>query len=224
MGGSVVVPRQSAHHGAVRAALAAQFRNEYFAADAARLLANARSYVARSRVLNRNALALAAFLDGYRRRSLASRPAAAAACPVAAVLYPPFTPSAASYEAVMRRRRRDGGDGGGFAPGYGCLLAVEFASLRTARAFYDGLSVYHGPHLGAHHTLAFPFNDAIWGADPEAAAYLRTYGAKAEQVRVSVGLEDERDLIDTFAAALDVAERARRDELAELERTGEKGP
>jgi cystathionine beta-lyase/cystathionine gamma-synthase len=85
----------------------------------------------------------------------------------------------------------------------------------VARAFYDALSVYHGPHLGAHHTLAFPFNDAIWGAEPEAAAYLRTFGANPEQVRVSVGLEDEEELVDTFRAALEVAERVRREEEAE---------
>ncbi|KAL2183811.1 PLP-dependent transferase [Thermothelomyces heterothallicus CBS 203.75] len=230
MGGSVVLPPSSAHHAVLRSALAGQFRNEYFHADAARLLANTRSYVARSRILNRNALALATFLDDYRRRSRAS--ASAETCPVAAVLYPPFTPTAANYAAVMRPHdaavggQQDGdgdgeGDGDGrrttvgFEPGYGCLLAIEFVSLRVARAFYDNLSVYHGPHLGAHHTLAFPFNDAIWGTDPEAAAYLRTYGAKAEQVRVSVGLEDEQELIDTFKAALEVAEKVRQDELAE---------
>lgn len=78
--------------------------------------------------------------------------------------------------------------------------------------FYDHLSVYHGPHLGAHHTLTFPFNDAIWLADPEGTAYLRTYGVKAEQVRVSVGLEEVDKLVDTFKAALDVVEEERRRE------------
>jgi cystathionine beta-lyase/cystathionine gamma-synthase len=99
-----------------------------------------------------------------------------------------------------------------FTPGYGCLLAIEFTTLAVARAFYDHLSVYQGPHLGAHHTLAFPFNDAIWGVEPEILAYLRTFGAKAEQVRISVGLEDEEELIDTFKAALEVAERVMREE------------
>ncbi|KAK4248466.1 vacuolar transporter chaperone 4 [Corynascus novoguineensis] len=214
MGGSVVITPTSTHHSLLKSTLDAQFRNEYFHADAIKLLSNSQSYVARSRILNRNALALATYLDDYRRRQ---SPSSTSSSIVAAVLYPPFTPTAANYAAMMRQppttATADGGEP--FTPGHGCLLAVEFSSLRVARAFYDNLSVYHGPHLGAHHTLAFPFNDAIWGTDPEGAAYLRTYGAKAEQVRVSVGLEDEQELIDTFVAALEVAEKVRDEEESE---------
>ncbi|AEO66146.1 uncharacterized protein THITE_2143774 [Thermothielavioides terrestris NRRL 8126] len=186
MGGSVVLPPSSRHYNAIKSTLAAQFRNEYFHADAARLLANSADYLARSAILNRNALALATFLHKHSQLPTS---------PITAVLYPPFTNTHSNYLAMMRR-------------GYGCLLAIEFRTLALARAFYNSLSVYQGPHLGAHHTLAFPFNDAIWGADAEAAAYLATYGARAEQVRVSVGLEDEAELLETFEAALAVAGRA----------------
>jgi cystathionine beta-lyase/cystathionine gamma-synthase len=207
MGGSIVLPPSSPHHAALKATLTTQFGNEYFHADAAKLLANSASYHARSTILNRNALTLAT----YPQKTSQSPTS-----PTTAVLYPPFTDTAQNYTALMRApytpptSPEQKQEGEKFTPGHGCLLALEFTTLRVARAFYDVLSVYHGPHLGAHHTLAFPFNDAIWGTDPEAAAYLRTYGAKAEQVRVSVGLEDEGELVDTFAAALEVAEGVRK--------------
>jgi cystathionine gamma-synthase len=103
-----------------------------------------------------------------------------------------------------------------FQPGHGCLLAIDFHSIRAAQAFYDHLSVFHGPHLGAHHTLAFPFNDAIWiAATPEFKAYLRSFGARGEQVRISVGLEDVDELLDTFSAALKAAEEEWKAELEE---------
>jgi cystathionine beta-lyase/cystathionine gamma-synthase len=210
MGGSIVLPPSSPHHAALKATLTTQFGNEYFHADAAKLLANSASYHARSTILNRNALTLATYLHKTSQSPTS---------PITAVLYPPFTDTAQNYTAVMRapytptptpqtnpnQPQQQEEEEKEFTPGHGCLLALEFTTLRVARAFYDALSVYHGPHLGAHHTLAFPFNDAIWGPDPEAAAYLRTFGAKAEQVRVSVGLEDEQELVDTFAAALEVA-------------------
>ncbi|SPQ18594.1 4ff8b6af-cab4-4b6c-a3f7-4bb947ec1090 [Thermothielavioides terrestris] len=233
MGGSVVLPPSSRHYNAIKSTLAAQFRNEYFHADAARLLANSADYLARSAILNRNALALATFLHKHSQLPTS---------PITAVLYPPFTNTHSNYLAMMRRgpitdpgatttttpAQNNSNDPTPsapspagepqqqpqpqpqpeFHPGYGCLLAIEFRTLALARAFYNSLSVYQGPHLGAHHTLAFPFNDAIWGADAEAAAYLATYGARAEQVRVSVGLEDEAELLETFEAALAVAGRA----------------
>ncbi|KAK4157851.1 pyridoxal phosphate-dependent transferase [Chaetomidium leptoderma] len=182
----------------------ANFHNEYFHADAAKLLSNSTSYHTRSQTLNHNALTLATYLHTHALSSPTTSP-------ITAVLYPPFTNTHQNYTSVMLPPTKE------FTPGYGCLLAVEFTSLPVAKAFYDSLSVYHGPHLGAHLTLAFPFNDAIWGTDPDAAAYLRTYGAKAEQVRVSVGLEGEGELVDTFKAALEVAERVRREEEEEEE-------
>ncbi|KAK4128938.1 PLP-dependent transferase [Parathielavia appendiculata] len=197
MGGAITLPPSSPLHGPLKSTLTAQFINEYFHPDAAKLLANSASYLARSAILNRNALALATFLHSHSQSPTS---------PVTAVLYPPFTDTHANYAAMMRPATAD------FMPGYGCLMAIEFTTLRVARAFYDNLSVFHGPHLGAHHTLAFPFNDAIWGTDPEGLAYIRTYGAKAEQVRVSVGLEEVEELVDTFKAALDVAEEERRRE------------
>lgn len=197
MGGSLLLPPHSPHHSLLSQTLSRQFRNEYFHPAAAKLLSNSADYLTRSQVLNRNAFSLANYLFQEHVPSSSS--------PVKAVLYPPFTDTKPNYNAVMRPPTDDFPD-----PGYGCLLAIDFETLPLAKVFYDNLSVYHGPHLGAHQTLAFPFNDAIWGVEPGAAEYLKTFGANPEQVRISVGLESEEELLDTFKFALEKATEEKR--------------
>ncbi|KAK4139086.1 pyridoxal phosphate-dependent transferase, partial [Dichotomopilus funicola] len=231
MGGSIVLPPTSPFHTPLKSTLTTQFRNEYFHADAVKLLANSRDYFARSATLNANALALATFLHSYTQPRLETPSLPAL---VKAVLYPPFTDTHAHYQAMMRQpfaqplqqqqpptdpqqhptESQTPTNAIKFTPGHGCLLALDFPTLQTAKSFYNHLSVHHGPHLGAHRTLAFPFNDAIWGtADPEAAEYLKTFGANPEQVRISVGLEPVGELIEAFGAALEVAGGVLREEL-----------
>ncbi|KAK4229023.1 putative cystathionine gamma-synthase [Podospora fimiseda] len=196
MGGSIVLAPHSPFYTDLKSTIKSQFRNEFYAADAAKLLANSENYLPRSKILNRNALTVAKFFD-----SQASLPSS----PVTATLYPPYSKTHEYYKAAMRKPTEEFPN-----PGYGCLLAVDFESMATARAFYDNLSFYHGPHLGAHLTLAFPFNDAIWGTEPGAPEYLKTFGANPEQVRISIGLESEEELLDTIKYALEKAEEAKR--------------
>lgn len=187
MGGSVVLNPVSALYPQIQRLLAASFHNELFAGDAAQLLANSADYLARSAVLNRNAQAVATHL------------AAVAAPPVRAVLYPSVSDTRQHYDAFMRPATP------GFAPGYGCLLAVDFETLDAAVAFYDGLAMHKGPHLGAHRALALPMIDLAFGKNPEEARYHASYGARAEQVRISVGLEEAEELVAAVQVALDKA-------------------
>ncbi|KAK3393209.1 pyridoxal phosphate-dependent transferase [Podospora didyma] len=195
MAGSVVVSPSSTLDSLLKSTLTARFRNELFLPDASVLLSNSQDYLPRSTILNRNALTLAKFLLTH---------SASESSPITGVLYPPMTNTLANYTAHMRPATAD------FTPGYGCLLSIDFSNAATAKAFYDNLAVYHGPHLGAHRTLAFPFNDAIWGGgadpltDPDFMYHI-SYGLRPEQVRVAVGLESEEELVDTFAYALQFA-------------------
>jgi hypothetical protein len=134
MGGAITLLPSSPFHVPLKSTITAQFQNEYFNPDAAKMLANTADYVPRSAILNRNAMALATFLHEHSKSPTS---------PVTAVLYPPFTNTHANYTAMMRPATKD------FTPGYGCLLAIEFTTLRVAQAFYDNLSVFQGPHLGA---------------------------------------------------------------------------
>lgn len=67
-----------------------------------------------------------------------------------------------------------------------------------------------GPHLGAHRTLALPFNALVFGKEPQEARYHAGYGARPEQVRLSVGLEDEGELVAAVELALERATEAYR--------------
>jgi len=194
LAGSAALNPASPHYASLKPLYARAHHNELFAGDAAVLLANSADYLARSAVLNRNAATLAA-----RLRSAASDPLS----PVTGVLYPPHTDTAGNYAAFARRATSD------FAPGHGCLLSVDFEDVPTAAAFYDNLSFYHGPHLGAHHSLAMPFNATVFGRDAAEMAYHAAYGAREAQVRLSVGLEEERELLDTVEEALGRAAEAR---------------
>lgn len=192
MGGSVVLNPLSACYAQLKPLFTAAFRNELFAADAETLLANSADYLPRSRVLNRNGAALAAFLAPH---------AADPHSPIKAVLYPTTSDTKANYDAFLRPATPD------FTPGYGCLLSVDFYALDAAKAFYDNFPAHNGPHLGAHRMLAVPFNMLVNGKVPEDAAYHASYGVGLEQVRISVGLEEEEEVLAAARVALQAAVR-----------------
>lgn len=156
MAGSVALNPLSNFYSDVKPIMAGTFHNELFAADAEALLANSNDYLARSLILNRNAAALADYF---------ATQAAEADSPVRQVLYPTKSDTRDNYEVFMRKTTSE------FTPGYGCLLAVEFKDLTAAQLFYDNLQLHCGPHLGAHLTLALPFNALANGKTPEEAKY-----------------------------------------------------
>lgn len=216
MGGSVVLNPLSPHYNiALKPLFTKFFHNEYFADDAATLLANSADYLSRQHILNQNGAALAAYLA-----TKVSDPSS----PVTDVLYPTTSDTWSNYEAFMRPRTSttattpnssssntpDEVEARDFNPGYGCLLSVNFESLTTARAFYDNLEFHCGPHLGAHRTLAMCFNAVVYGRDPEEGRYHASYGVRPEQVRISVGLESAEEILAAAEYALGKADEAYR--------------
>jgi cystathionine gamma-synthase len=87
-----------------------------------------------------------------------------------------------------------------FTPGYGCLLSLEFKSQESAITFYDNLHTYHGPHLGAHRTIALGFTYLIYKDDKE--LNMSDLGLSTAQIRISVGLEDSSTLLNIFKYAV----------------------
>ncbi|KAK2050196.1 cystathionine gamma-synthase [Colletotrichum somersetense] len=206
LGGSTVLNPLSPHYSALAPLWAEQFHNELYVGDAEVLLANSEDYLQRTSVLNRNAAAMSNHLHAHAKSP---------SSPIARVLYPSLLPDYAVYEARLRKPTPDLPE-----PGAGCLLSIDFESVATARAFYDRLAFYPGPHLGAHRTLSFAYNVLAFGKDPDEAAYHRSYGVLEEAVRISAGLEDVQDLLDTLDDALAVAQETK-DKLAEGPRTVE---
>ncbi|KAJ6442412.1 coagulation factor 5/8 type domain protein [Purpureocillium lavendulum] len=196
MGGSIVLNPLSPHYHAISSVISSTHHNELFIADADVLLANSQDFLPRTRRLNRNAHAMAAFLDG----TIADPDS-----PVVNVQYPALLSSKGLYDKFKRPSTKELPE-----PGYGCLMTVEFETVATARAFYDRLGFYPSPHLGGHVSLSFCYNMLMFSKMPEESAYMRTCGVKEESVRISAGLEDVEDLIDTLKDALDAAIEAKK--------------
>lgn len=195
MGGSAVLFGSSPRYEALSALFQSRFHNEVFGADAAHLLSNSNDYLARTAVLNRNAAAVAAALAARQKNAHSSSF-------ITGVLYPPHTDSYRFLTPFLRKPTPELP-----APGSGCLLSVDLASMGVAEAFYDALQFHKGPHLGAHRTLAMPFNNLVYWKDPEEGKLHGAYGLRREQVRISVGLEGEAELVACVEEALDAAEK-----------------
>ena len=126
-----------------------------------------------------NAAAVAAFLAGHAQ--------------VTAVFYPGL----ASHpgHAIARRQQR----------GFGAMLSFELAGdVRTVAKFVEALRVFTlAESLGGVESLAaHPATMTHAGMGAEAR---RVAGITDTLIRLSVGLEAERDLIDDLAQALDAA-------------------
>ena len=186
MGGSVALNPNATSYQLLKPIFSHDFHNELFEGDADQLLKNSDDYLERSVVLNRNAAAMAAYFQTQVEDPKV---------PVAKVLYPPYAPGGDHLRPFFRRSTPEFP-----APGYGCLLSVEFETTDQTVAFYDNLLFHHGPHLGAHMTLAMPYNAMIYGK--ENPDYHASYGLRPNQIRLSAGLEPEADLVDVCRHAI----------------------
>jgi cystathionine gamma-synthase len=186
MAGSVVLNPNMSSYSTLKSLFSKGFHNEFFALDADHLFKNSDDYLPRSQILNRNAETMAAYFQ-----ALAEDPK----MPVSKVCYPPYSPGSKNLLPFLRKSTPE------FPKiGYGGLLSVEFETTDELIVFYDNLDFHDGPHLGAHLTLTLPYNAMIYGKDkPE---YHESYGMSPNQLRISVGLEDEAYLLDVCKKAI----------------------
>jgi cystathionine gamma-synthase len=192
MAGSAVVNPRSHWAARLRGELAKGFEDTLYDGDAIKLELNSRGFLGRAAKINSNAARLVSLLAPLADAEHPSKP-------LSRVYYPSTEPeSKANYEARMRPATPE------FTPGYGGLFTLEFASIDTARAFFDALQVAKGPSLGAAVTLAQPFVEAVFAQRKDLAA---SYGLSESIVRVSVGIEPIEELESAFLRAMEVAEK-----------------
>jgi cystathionine gamma-synthase len=191
MGASAVLNPSSKRYPELKALFRENYENNLYNADAEVLEKNSRNYMERSIILNNNSARIVEYLQAQ-----VSKPDSS----VARVYYPSVAPSKANYEARMRKKTAD------FTPGYSCLLSVEFDTVESTIAFYDNLNVYHGPHLGAHLTLAMPYVKGLYAKELDWAA---KYALKETQVRIAPGLEDTELLLEDFRIAVRAADEVK---------------
>lgn len=84
--------------------------------------------------------------------------------------------------------------------GYGCLFSISFFSEKDAKAFYDSLKVFKGPSNGTNFTLACPYVHLAHHSELEEVS---GFGVDPNFIRVSVGLEDTKWLIEVFSNAIE---------------------
>ena len=82
------------------------------------------------------------------------------------------------------------------------MFSVTFHDPRVSKAFFDALPCAKGPSLGTNFTLACPYT--ILGHYAE-LDWAEEYGVERDLVRVSIGMEDRKVLMDGFERALKVA-------------------
>ncbi|KAK4499632.1 hypothetical protein PRZ48_010150 [Zasmidium cellare] len=188
MGGSLVLNPASPRYQELKSTINDIHANDYWSGDAEMLEKNSRDYLSRSSILNTNAERLVSYLKRYAEDERST---------VAKLYYPTINADRKQYDRVLRPRSE------GFTPGYGCLFTIEFESLAATRAFYDNLSVYNGPHLGAHLTLAMAYVKGLYSQQLD---WVAQYGLKETHIRISVGLEDFETLRDRFDVAVAAAD------------------
>jgi cystathionine gamma-synthase len=188
MGGSAVLNPNTSLYAELEPHFRTEYHNDLYLADAEVLLNNSGDYLARSKVLNANAEGLVNYLE-----SLVADPNSS----VTHVYYPTVSPTLETYNKFKRPATSS------FTPGYGCLFSVELKTVECTIAFYNNLHVHHGPHLGAHRTLALPYVKALYIDELDK---VKPMGLNEAQIRVSVGLEDIEVLVETFKHALRFAD------------------
>ncbi|TQV98319.1 cystathionine gamma-synthase [Cordyceps javanica] len=182
MGGSAVLNPGSNYYKSLKAAMDTVVEDNYWPEDVIFMERNSRDFLNRVERVNANAEVICDILRGHAL--------------VKDLFYPKFNSTREHYE---RCRLPHGG--------YGGLLSVVFHEQVSAQAFYDAMDIAKGPSLGTNFTLCSPYallahyNELPWAA---------RFGVDAGLVRVSVGLEDQDTLSNTFRRALEAADKATR--------------
>ena len=174
MGGAVICNPRSPFYERLKEVLRAQHEELLWGEDALRIERQARDFEARMERHNANGLWIA--------EKLRAHPA------VERVWYPQWD-FAEVYESVRRPRG-----------GWGSLVTfLPRQAERTAPVIYDRLAINKGPSLGTVFTLACPFTLLAHYTELE---WAEACGVSRHLIRLSIGLEEPRELWQRIEAAL----------------------
>ncbi len=150
-----------------------------FSSDARVLAENIRGFTQRMHASNLNGEALADLLMNH--------PA------VEQVYYPKFT-TPDLYQKIMRPVGV-----GHCEPGYGGLISFVIKNRKKTPKFYDRLKMSKGPSLGTEFSLACPFTML---AHYDELSWAEGCGLDRHLIRISVGMEETQNILDTVNASL----------------------
>lgn len=195
MGGSLILNPKGKHYPSLKRKLDQTFQDIYFDEDAIYMERNSRDFKQRVRKINRNAEIVCDYLSTCTLKQ--GSPKAV----IKEVFYPKYsTPEHYDHCRITNENSEDGTAGG-----YGGLFSLTFTSLDASKAFFDNLPSYKGPSLGTNFTLACPFTILAHYTELD---WAEQFGVDRGLIRVSVGLEDSKTLLDAFEVAVKAAEGA----------------
>ncbi|KAL9615523.1 MAG: hypothetical protein Q9167_000036 [Letrouitia subvulpina] len=170
----LILNARSKYYWDLKKTLDSEYEDNYWAEDAIFMERNSRDFIQRAKRINKTAEAICRTLE--------------TSTSVKEVYYPLTSSTRPFYDAC---RSPDGG--------YGGLISVTFETATQAKAFYNSLKTAKGPSLGTNFTLSCPYTLLAHYTELEWAAQ---FGVDANLVRMSVGLEDTKDLCERVERAL----------------------
>lgn len=176
MGGSLILNPSSPQYQELKQYFNQNYEDTYWAEDALYLERNSRDFEDRSKKINVSAAAVVELLQ--------------ASPLIAKVFYPSISDTKKYYDEMK-------------APegGYGGLLSLVFHKPEHAIIFFDSMQLHKGPSLGTNFSLACPYAIlAHYGELDE----VEKWGVDRNLIRISVGLEDQKELLDILQTSLDL--------------------
>lgn len=175
MGGTLILNPLTPMYGQLKKYFDENYEDTYWAEDALYLERNSRDFVERSKRINENAAEVV--------KLLLSSPL------ISEVIYPSLVESKKYYDSM---KTPDGG--------YGGLISFVFKKPADAVTFFNTIKLYKGPSLGTNFTLACPY--AVL-AHYQELDEVEKWGVDRNLIRISVGLEDQDELLGVLQSSLD---------------------
>lgn len=197
---SLVLNPAGKHYQELKAHMVASYEDIYFDEDAIYMERNSRDFRRRTPIIDQNTETICDFLRS--RSKVGGAPSAV----VKEVFYPKWT-TRDNYEHCRIKSKRSNGNSHSTSShegGFGGLFSLSFTTAASSCAFFDTLSCLKGPSLGTNFTLACPYTILAHFAEIKWAT---GYGVEESLIRVSVGMEENKALLQCFEAALKAAER-----------------
>ncbi|KAF7294716.1 PLC-like phosphodiesterase [Mycena indigotica] len=194
LAGAILLNPSSSFYPRFKSTLDATYEDTFFDHDALVLELNSRGYVQRTAITNRHAEQLGDMLYPL------SRIGGARDSVLKAVHYPKYR----ARENFDQVRNPLASEAGLEETGYGSLLSVTFTSLDAAKAFYTSLQCYRTPTFGTVFTLATAWSALAY--PPDKMEWLEQRGVEECLVRISVGMEGIKAIMECVRDALHVAQ------------------
>ncbi|WPK26805.1 hypothetical protein PUMCH_004166 [Australozyma saopauloensis] len=175
MGGSLILNSSLPLYEKLKEYFTSNYEDNYWAEDALYLERNSRDFETRSMKVNKTSLAV---VDLFNKSPLISH-----------VFYPSLSESKKYYDAIKTS-----------SGGYGGLISILFGEPSDAITFFDAINLHKGPSLGTNFTLACPYTILAHYTELEEVA---EWGVDKNLIRISIGLEDEEELLETLKKSLE---------------------